>query len=97
MSKILSVFHLDDPASLKRFIVLIASTILVLLSPLLGRFGLPVPSDAALEVFAAIVSAFLLQSGAKSVAAAISEGKAAADTVDTTAKADAVINEATKP
>ena len=97
MSKFLAAIHLDDPSSLKRFIVGGASALLVLLAPLLAKWGLPMPSDIQLETFAAIVSVFLLQSGANAIAQANAAGKAAAASIDTLVKADAVLSNAAKP
>lgn len=96
MQKLLAVMHLDNPASLKRFVVMVFSTLLVVLSPLLTKYGLPAPTDVQLEVFAGIVVTYLLQSGYGSVAAAKIEGAKAAEEVKTTAEADAVLKEASK-
>lgn len=91
MTKLLEALHLDSPDSLKRFLVLVVSAVVVLLSPLLARFGLPVPDDTAIAAFVGLISVFLLQSGAKSIAAANAAGKVEAAKVDSVAKADAVI------
>lgn len=98
MAALLAFFHLDNPASMKRMIVLGLSAGLVAVGPLLAKYGVPQPSDVQLEVFAGIVVAYLAQSGANSIAASVVAGKAAAAEVKDTdvAKADAGIDAAIK-
>lgn len=102
MDKILAAFHLDDPASLKRAIVLALGGVVTLaVNPFLQSKGIPGVSDTALEMFAGLVATFLLQSGLKSAAAQLADAKAAgataAATIVTPADAAAKLGEAAKP
>lgn len=96
LPKILAALKLDNPASLRRFVVLALGGLVVIVSPYAEKFGLPVPSETTIEVFAAIIVTYLLQSGMTSAAEAKAEGVKAAALVDTTAKADDVLKAAAK-
>lgn len=90
MGKLLEAFHLDNPASLKRATAAGLGGIVVLLAPLLAKWGLPTPSDTQLELFAGIVATFVLQSGVNAGLQAKAAGETAAakvQTVDDAAKA----------
>jgi len=84
MTKILAVFHLDDPASLKRFLLLVITALISLSSPTLQKWGIQMPSDGVLEMFVGLVAVFLLQSGIKSAAVSHGEAVAAANAEVTT-------------
>ena len=73
MSSFLAALHLDDPASLKRFLVMLLGVLLMLLSPLLEKVGLPKPDDTQLALVASLLAGFILQSGAKSAVVAHAE------------------------
>ena len=95
VTKILAVFHLDDPASLKRFLLLVITAAVSLAAPWCASKGWPVPSDAVLETLAAVVAVFLLQSGIKSAAVAHGEAVAAAAAeVTTPEQAKAILDAA---
>lgn len=69
MTKLLTALHLDDPASLKRFLTTVFTSVTLLaLNPFLSARGLPTVDDATLATVAGLVVAYLLQSGANSVA-----------------------------
>ena len=96
MNKLLAAVHLDDPASLKRFIVLVLSTIgLGIINPVLEAKGLPVLTDTHILAIAGVILTWLAQSGANSIAQkktdAVTAGAAAAATVDSVAKANAAL------
>ena len=76
----LKFLHLDNPDSLKRSIAAFLGAVAVLaVNPVLAAKGLPPVSDATLEAFAALIVAFLLQSGANAAAAKLSAAKAAGE------------------
>ena len=77
MSGLLAALHLDSPDSLKRFLVTALGSLCVLaVNPLLQARGLPPVSDGTIEAVAALVAAFVLQSGAASAARSIAAAKA---------------------
>ena len=87
MLKILSVFHLDDPASLKRFIVTTVGGLVLLVAQVApASWHIPAIPDTALELFAGVVVTYLLQSGANSATQKLAEAHVAAS-----ASADAVV------
>lgn len=77
LTAVLAAFHLDSPDSLKRALVTLMGGAVLLAAPLLASHGIPVPSDGVLEVFAGLVAAFVLQSGAKAAVVAHAEAIAA--------------------
>jgi hypothetical protein len=91
MDSILKAFHLDDPASLKRYITLIVSA--------LGIIGLkikmPEVDDNVLAMIAGLVAMWLKQSGDNSAAAKLATAQAAGDkagaAVKTPEQADAAL------
>lgn len=65
VASFMAAVHLDQPDSLKRFLVFIFGTAATLLiNPFLISKGMPAISDANLLAAAGIVAGFLLQSGA---------------------------------
>ena len=95
VTKILAVFHLDDPASLKRFLLLVITALISLASPTLQKWGIQMPSDGVLEMLVGVVAVFLLQSGIKSAAVAHGEAVAAAQAeVTTPEQAKAILDAA---
>jgi hypothetical protein len=97
MNRFLEALHLDNPASLKRVIGAGLAGLVVLLAPLIERYGLQKPSDMQLEIFAGIVVAWILQSGAHSIAVARATGESAAEKVVTPEDAAKVLSESAKP
>jgi ABC-type Co2+ transport system permease subunit len=96
VNKLLAAVHLDDPASLKRFIVLVLSTIgLGIINPVLESKGLPVLTDTHILAIAGVILTWLAQSGANSVAQkkadSVTAGASAAAAVTTVAQADAAL------
>ena len=94
----LVALHLDSPDSLKRALAsLFGFVALVLVNPFLASKGLPPISDANLLAAAGVLSTFILQSGANSVARTAAAGNAAAAAVVTPSDAAKVLAEDPKP
>lgn len=77
MLALLAALGISDPASLKRTIATGIGAAVLMLSPFLQSKGLPVPSETVQLALAGLISAFILQSGAKSAVVAHAEAVAA--------------------
>ena len=89
---ILAALHLDSPDSLKRAIAsALGFLVLVLVNPFLVAKDLPPLSDANLLAAAGVLSTFVFQSGANTIARTTAEGAAAAAAVVTPADAAKVL------
>ena len=96
--KILEALHLDSPDSLKRAIAsAIGFLALVLVNPFLTSKGLPPLTDANLLAAAGVLSTFVLQSGANTIARTAADGAAAAAAVVTLDDAAKVLGSEPKP
>lgn len=95
MQKLLAAIHLDEPASLKRFLVMLFGAAGVLLAPQAEKLGFTPPPAEDVAIFAGLVATYILQSSSKSKVEAKAAGEAAATArVPDTAAADAVLQAA---
>lgn len=79
MLKVLAAFGLADPASLKRALSTVFGGVAILLiNPLLVKWGMPPVDDSVLAIFAGLLATFILQSGANSMASKAAAAKVTA-------------------
>ncbi|MCA3016479.1 MAG: hypothetical protein INH41_29200 [Myxococcaceae bacterium] len=72
MTRILTVLHLADPASIKRALTTsISAVMLITINPLLLKLSLAPISDGVIASVAGMVAVYVLQSGLKSGAIAV--------------------------
>ena len=78
MGAILAALHLDSPDSLKRALTTgLGGLALLVINPLLAKWGLPPLSDVTIGSVAMLITTFVLQSGLKSKAEIIANAEAA--------------------